>query len=88
MRITLRVKTAAANSGVTTAQTGSGLRIIEWDNHGGWNAPGDSLDMQVFLQEGSNDLVWVYDDIKADLSEVTVGTENADGTITVDVTNP
>ena len=53
------------------AQTGSGLRIIEWDNHGGWNAPGDSLDMQVFLQEGSNDLVWVYDDIKADLSEVT-----------------
>lgn len=71
---------AASNSGVTTAQTSSGLRIIEWDNHGGWNAPGDSLDMQVFLQEGSNDLVWVYDDMKADLSGVTVGTENADGT--------
>ena len=77
---------AAANSGVSVAQTSlntagdAGMKIIEWDNLGGWRAPGDSLDMEVFMFAGSNDLVWVYDDIKADLSEVTVGTENADGT--------
>ena len=47
---------------------------------GGGTRAGASLDIQVFVQEGSNDLVWVYDDINRPLDEVTVGTENADGT--------
>lgn len=71
----------AANSGVSLASAAGGtVKVIEWDNLGGWNAPGDSLDMQVFAFADSNDLVWAYNDIKADLSEVTIGTENADGT--------
>ncbi len=71
----------AANSGVSLASaSGGAVKVIEWDNLGGWNAPGDSLDMQVFAFADSNDLVWAYNDIKADLSEVTIGTENADGT--------
>jgi uncharacterized repeat protein (TIGR01451 family) len=72
---------AAANSGISLASAAAGaVKVIEWDNLGGWNAPGDSLDMQVFAFRDSNDLVWAYNDIKADLSEVTIGAENADGT--------
>lgn len=69
----------ASNTGVSIASAGA-VKIIEWDNWGSYNKPGDSLDMQVYAVEGSNDLVWVYNDIKADLSQVTIGTENATGT--------
>ncbi len=82
----------ASNSGVSLATAGSGsVAIVEYDNmrfYGDDAGDFGSLDMEVFAFAGSNDLVFAYDNITGgDLLgsdpdyPVTIGTENASGTV-------
>jgi len=84
---------AASGAGVTLASTAGAdgvfepgdIAIVEYDDlrlYDDAAGAGGSLDMQVIATAGSNDLVFVYDNIEAGeiLDGVTIGTENADGT--------
>jgi uncharacterized repeat protein (TIGR01451 family) len=83
----------ATGAGVTLASTAGAnatldpgeLAIAEFDNMRYYdNASGSfgSLDMQAWAEDGSNDLWFAYDNVTDGpmFDEVTIGTENADGT--------
>ncbi|QBX55437.1 DUF11 domain-containing protein [Nocardioides seonyuensis] len=83
---------AASNSGVSLATAGGGtVAVVEYDNmrmYGDDAGAAGSLDMEVFAVAGSNDLVFAYDNIDAGPilgsdpgAPVTIGTENAEGTV-------
>ncbi|WP_210650962.1 S8 family serine peptidase [Nocardioides sp. SYSU D00065] len=83
---------AASGAGVTVVGVGGGdTAIVEYDNmryYGDTAGRFGSLDMQVFAFAGSSDLVFAYDNITAGPllgsdpdAPVTIGTENADGTV-------
>lgn len=90
---------AQSGAGVTLASTAGAnqvldpgeIAIVEYDNmrvYGDAAGAGGSLDMQVIATAGSNDLVFVYDNITSGAVTggdpdwpVTIGTENADGTV-------
>ena len=89
---------AQSGAGVTLASTAGAnqvldpgeIAIVEFDDmrvYGDAAGAGGSLDMQVIATAGSNDLVFVYDNITPGAVTggdpewpVTIGTENADGT--------
>ncbi|WP_299927164.1 S8 family serine peptidase [uncultured Nocardioides sp.] len=76
--------TASAN-GNSTLDAGE-IAIIEYDDMRLYDdeaGDGGSLDMQVIATAGSNDLVFVYDNVEAGplLDGATIGTENADGSV-------
>ena len=90
---------AQSGAGVTLASTAGAnqvldpgeIAIVEYDDmrvYGDAAGAGGSLDMQVIATAGSNDLVFVYDNITPGAVTggdpewpVTIGTENADGTV-------
>ena len=81
---------AASGAGVSLATAGGtgagGVAVVEYDDMRYYDdATGvlGQLDMEVFATAGSNDLVFAYDNITPGeiLEGVTIGTENADGTV-------
>jgi uncharacterized repeat protein (TIGR01451 family) len=85
---------AESGSGVTLASTAGAnqvldpgeIAIVEYDDMRLYDdeaGVGGSLDMQVIATAGSNDLVFVYDNIQAGeiLDGATIGTENANGSV-------
>jgi uncharacterized repeat protein (TIGR01451 family) len=81
---------AATKSGVSIATLGGtgpgGVAIVEYDNMRYYDddaGEAGQLDMEVFATAGSNDLVFAYDNVTSGplLEDVTIGTENADGTV-------
>lgn len=77
----------ASGAGVTVVGVGGGdIAIIEFDDMRYWDdetAEFGQLDMEAFAFAGSNDLVFAYDNITPGemFDEVTIGTENAAGTV-------
>lgn len=76
----------AANAGVSLATAGPGVAVVEFDDMRLYDdaaGEGGSLDMEVFAFTGSNDLVFAYDNVEAGalLEGVTIGTENANGSV-------
>jgi uncharacterized repeat protein (TIGR01451 family) len=93
---------AASGAGVSLASTASAngntvldpgeIAVVEYDDmrvfEDGGGALG-KLDMEVIATAGSNDLVFVYDNITSGeiLEGVTIGTENANGTVGASLVN-
>jgi uncharacterized repeat protein (TIGR01451 family) len=76
----------AANAGVSLATAGPDVAVVEFDDMRLYDdaaGEGGSLDMEVFAFTGSNDLVFAYDNVEAGalLEDVTIGTENANGSV-------
>jgi hypothetical protein len=76
----------ATNAGVSLATAGPDVAVVEFDDMRLYDdeaGEGGSLDMEVFAFTGSNDLVFAYDNVEtgALLEGVTIGTENAPGTV-------
>ena len=73
----------ASGSGVTTAGTAAGARVIEYDNMRRKDDPTGALgtyDFQVLALPNSNDYAFAYDNLTGPLTGVTIGAENASGT--------
>lgn len=75
-----------ANSGVSLATAGADVAVVEYDDMRLYDdeaGEAGSLDMEVFAFTDSNDLVFAYDNVEAGplLEGVTIGTENADGSV-------
>ncbi len=71
----------ATNTGLSLASDGASLAVVEWDDVHLYQEPNQSYDMQLIAEAGSSDLVYAYDNISGPLSGVTIGAENAGGTI-------
>ncbi len=59
--------------------------IIQWDNWGTWPSGTEMLTFQVILNAGSETITFVYENMDAAPFDATVGVENADGSIGLQV---
>lgn len=59
--------------------------VIQWDNWGTWPSGTEMLTFQVILNAGSQTITFVYENMDAAPFDATVGVENADGSIGLQV---
>jgi len=77
---------AATNKGVSLANAGASLHIIEYDDVQPWGDPTTTYDFEIVHYHvvddtpGYYEFVFAYDNINGPLDLATIGTENSDGT--------
>ena len=77
---------AATNKGVSLANAGADLHIIEYDDVQPWGDPTITYDFEIVHYHvvddtpGYYEFVFAYDNINGPLDLATIGTENSDGT--------